>query len=366
MATKSTSALSVPSHTEYPYSDLLPNIDLKITPTNIKPTRDAVKATPSNDNKAKADKAKADKAKADADSKKRKHIMIGVFVVVIIIIIAGLLIYFLFYKKNEDAPPKSNPSDPSSNVSAINGNYGAVTSQEFIPAVAPGHFPASKLSRTQCTERNNAFWRGDRCECLPAWYGNICNLQKFPTEFNDVGTIPLDAICGNSVCSNAQFKAFTEGSCSEQCNELDDCSGFWYENKRCVLFKGPIQIDNSQLKYKLEEESNLFMRINTDNLHDTNINTTNIFLGNELVRRPWFLSKMIKPGVLYKLDFLPSVFTGPNNVRGIFTNEPFSEILFDAIEHTNHTMYVHHGNERLNIPLDLRLREVYVMYKHLC
>lgn len=303
---------------------------------------------------------------------KTNNILVGAAIIATFVIIGLVVGIFLWlYMKPPESNTKLNPEQVTDAFSVSQGNYGGVR-EMFFPVPASGdHVNGSGLSEFFCNSRQNAFMRNGECRCMTRWYGNRCNMQKFPRTYINMGQIDLDDI--NSECDkhegeSVNWKAFTEDSCSYQCDEDDECTGFWYDKEQgCYLFHGLIELD-AVPRYELEEESNLYVKDVND------IVTPVIYLSSNHLR-PWAGEERSEDGRLrvQKIDFGRSYkvmipindgirYTGPVDTVGLWTNYPLTLKEYDEGIITSSTVYVHHGDEVLDIPLDMRVMDLYVIY----
>ncbi len=307
------------------------------------------------------------------NSKKKSSKIRGHFLSMIILIIIGILIIFfviiIFTQLKQYFSNFSNPKITKINTDNIyfsknRGIYGQALGKNSFTPENSEHSPGSTLTMNTCNEINHASWVENKCYCQEGWYGNRCNIQKFPEHYTSIGTIEKDKITANLTnISGVDGKSFSESSCSVACDNSESCLGFYYKlnngDHSCSLINSQPEIDTNDLSYELEKESNLYMK----DISDVKLKEKIFLSSTSFSSRFWYNLNSrqfvgLIPGVLVNIFFTPLYVHLDKDFRiGIYTNYTFDvdsirDIYNELLD--KEEFYIHLPGTQINVPISMR------------
>ena len=282
--------------------------------------------------------------------------------ILVLLIVVGLTIYYAF--RAAALPPPPPPLQPLPEDITLNSNRGGTS------------FASAKIDDTiisdeqYCNSIANAQWNGI-CECIPPFFGPLCNREKHDRKYFSVG-IPDESTLEVEILSDviSNGKSFNEGSCSDLCDKTEDCHSFIYHSpNQCVLLTDKIIIpENAGIAHSEDDDHTLYTR-STDNLFFRD----RVFLGQypfSFSPRYWLIReapgyKQLLTNTIESIDFFPEHIKIFGDHTGIYCLHPFTINDFPILlKNANSSQcIIHHPNTPLKLPPDWKYKTpIYVMY----
>jgi len=298
--------------------------------------------------------------------------LIVITIIFAILIITAVVVTLIFATKQSSiqAPtPKYLPPAPLT----LQKNYGGVphpkisAMNNFI-----GPMDGSELSTPKlCQESGYGRWVGDHCECDLTRYGTRCHQEKHHNSYVGVGNPSMDLIDINIIDTiDVSSKSFNQDSCSSQCDQREDCTGFLYDqSKQCTLIRGPIYIPRDyNIPYSHDVEPTLYVK----NILSMHFDQT-IFLSqypHSFPLRPWLEPNndtfaRVYPGVITEIKFIPSIIAMGDRFTGIYCRSIFNKSDVSTIlqRGSNNHVIIHNTGTELYLPPDWAYSpSIYVLY----
>lgn len=286
---------------------------------------------------------------------------------VLLLIIIGLTVFFAYEaSKLGPIPP---PLEPITSTLSVHDNVGAAISSYSI---IKGVNNAINLNLHTCTKDNNAKIVDDVCVCESPFFGPSCSIQKHDRRYfavGDVDNIEINVITElqtNNKSFSKDAGDISDDSCSNYCNNLENCTGFIYRNNDCTLLTGNTII-LTPLTYN-NHDSELYL-LSPDTLYFKDI----IFLAesiNSLSSRYWLVKEtssylQLPVREIRKLSFLPKYSRIYGNYTGIFCTYKFTIDKVATILDRGDTTesIIHRPNTDINLPFHWKLKkDLYVVY----
>lgn len=295
------------------------------------------------------------------------------FTILLASVLIGLLIFMLIFSynitKNQPIPRvvviKNEPL-------TLNSNYGAVPYASY-PSNKKINAPqdASSIQTYDlCTSYPNTEWKNDKCSCSPPFFGKTCSQEKHDSKYFSVG-IPNEDTLDITVLKELQTsaKSFGFDSCSVNCDNNSNCSGFIYHDQNiCTLLTGNVIVPSGHgISYSNSINSTLYMK-NLSNL----LFEGRVFIAaykSSFPARYWLFDKskdfiQISPGVIYKINFYPQYIKIINKYTGIYCPYQFNSEDIQHILHESHNLdcYIHEHGTNLNVPSHFKYQTIYLTY----
>ena len=301
-------------------------------------------------------------------------VLITSFIVIAIIV---LLVYIADRFTALNTQPFIGPTGSTTLPLTINTNWGEATYAEYPVNIKYNGFPdASAFPTAQaCNSNDNTIWNGEKCICVPPFFGPFCSRERHDKKYFAIGTAEPSELKFKKIKTvTADHKSFNKNtdnkkSCSWYCDTTTDCSGFIYQNNRCTLVNGNIIIPDKQtLSYDHNMEPNIYVK------NPGTIRIKNFILlmarFDSLPLRWWLRNNerkfiVLKPNVIREIHFYPRDYRMVEQYTGIYSLVKFDVDDIDIlIERGNGpTTYIHEYGNILNVPPSWQYRDkIYVVY----
>lgn len=186
--------------------------------------------------------------------------------------------------------------------------------------------------QVSCTQSNTRVWKNNRCMCQPPFYGSLCNLESFNTNYIAMGnpdfstlTLPQTEDVNAQALSFIYSKTDDTLPCTIQCDQNENCTGVIWNNGQCTLLLGNLISSENKIPYSTTTEATLYLNdVNALEFSDQVI----IYSGNA-PNRPWIVPKgsgyqVAKLQTMYRLDFIPTYQNNGTGQMGILSTTPFN------------------------------------------
>jgi len=312
--------------------------------------------------------------------------------IILFIVFIGIIITLIILNNNltyspfvysQAVPKKSNPLTVNDDYGSSKDGYSHNLFRKIIP-------DGTNLTKETCLF-NNSKWNDDtnNCLCPSGKYGQNCDLEFYDANYTAIGNINPNDIKSTVIGTyKTKYKSFKnksnkhnnandilDESCSDLCNENLLCNAFFYNNKKCILYKNDITIaDISKLKYSINIDSTLY----TKSLSYLNFDNQIFLSASEFSfpKRHWLFKNTttfakIEVNAVNHITFIPKYIKYNYNYIGFYSPHEFQykdieNILIENNSNNyNYNSYIHLPTDEFHIPSEL-LREnligLYVVY----
>ena len=314
-----------------------------------------------------------------------RHDLVWNLVIVVLIISAivlGIIILIGFTADRYttiNTEPFIGPTGQTRSPLTINTNWGEATYAEYPVNLRYNGFPDASAFQTSqdcnnASTENNTIWNGEKCICVPPFFGPFCGRERHDKKYFAIGTGNPSQLKFRKIKTvTADNKSFNKNenkkSCSWYCDNTKDCSGFIYQNNKCTLVNGSIIVPTKQtITYDHNIDPNIYIKSSNNIKFKNYIILMSNF--NSLPLRWWLRNDerkftAFKPNVITEVYFYPRDFRMVEQYTGIYSLVKFDTDDIDIlIEKGNtHTTYIHEYGNILNVPESWRYRDkIYVVY----